>query len=471
MSEEKTSGEKLNELLSYQRPNAYEGLDEAALEQCGELSESYKAFLDAGKTERLCAARAKELAVRAGFVPFDPEGPALQCGTRFYQIHRDKAVILGVAGRQGVSAGVNLAVAHIDSPRLDIKPNPLYEDCDMALFKTHYYGGIKKYQWTATPMALHGVVMTRSGQKVEVDIGEGVGDPVFCVTDLLPHLAGEQMDKKMSQGVTGESLNLLVGLHPFADDKVSQKVKLNILNLLYEKYGMIEEDFLCAELEAVPAFLAKDVGLDRSMIGAYGQDDRVCAFAALQAMLDCDAPERTCLCVLADKEEIGSMGTTGIQSRYLENLLADLCHQEGIPLRRVLSCSTCLSADVNAALDPNYQDVSEKNNSSRLGGGVVLTKYTGSRGKSGSSDASAELLGKLRFLFEENGVVWQIGELGKVDQGGGGTVAQFVANLDVETIDCGVAVLSMHAPFEITAKVDLYMTWQAIKAFYEKFHG
>jgi len=360
---------------------------------------------------------------------------------------------------------VNLVAAHIDSPRLDMKQNPLYEKDEVAYFKTHYYGGIKKYQWPTVPLSLHGVIIKADGTKVTVNIGEDENDPVFCVSDLLPHLADEQYKRPAPKLIKGEELNIIIGSRPFRDDEGSELVKLNIMLILNEKYGIVESDFISAELEAVPAFKAKDVGFDRSLVGAYGQDDRVCAYTELMAVLELNNPEKTAVAILTDKEETGSDGNTGLRSSYLRYFIADLASTFGVKGRTVLQNSRCLSADVNAAFDPTFPDVFEKRNSALLNGGVCVTKYTGSRGKSGTSDASAEFAGEIRRLLDANGVIWQTGELGKVDIGGGGTVAAYIANLDVNTIDVGVPVLSMHAPFEITAKTDIWAAYRAFEAF------
>ena len=381
---------------------------------------------------------------------------------------RITALILAIIGTEPIQNGVRINAAHVDSPRLDLKQCPLYEDSEMALFKTHYYGGIKKYQWTAIPLALHGVVVLTDGTQVDINIGENEDDPVFAVSDLLPHLASEQMKKTGSAIIAGEDLNIIVGSRPFKSDKESELVKLNILSILNEKYGITEEDFLSAELEAVPAFKAKDIGFDRSMIGSYGHDDRVCAYPALRAILDTErTPVKTIVTVLTDKEETGSDGNTGLNSSYLRYFIENLAEDFGVRGRVVLSNSECLSADVNAAFDPTYPSVMEKNNASYINYGVVVTKYTGSRGKSGTSDASAEFTGRIRSLMNKNNITWQTGELGKVDAGGGGTVAAYIANMDVDVIDLGVPVLSMHAPYEIVAKSDVYMAYRAFKAFIE----
>ncbi len=362
---------------------------------------------------------------------------------------------------------MKIAAAHIDSPRLDLKPNPLYEDSDLALFKTHYYGGIKKYQWPTIPLALHGVVVLRDGSCVKVTVGEDDEDPKFVVTDLLPHLGAEQGRKTLSEGIKGEDLNVLIGSRPFKDDDSSEKVKLNIMNILYEKYGIVESDFLSAELEVVPAFKACDIGFDRSMIGAYGHDDRVCAYPSIMAALDVEEPDYTVMSVLTDKEEIGSDGNTGLNSSYMKYFINYLAAMEGYDGYEVMRKSECLSADVTAAFDPTYPEVMDKRNAAYINKGVAVMKYTGSRGKSGTSDASAEFMGKIRALLDNAGVVWQTGELGKVDAGGGGTVAKYVANLDVDVVDIGVPVLSMHSPFETVAKTDIYMAYRAFSEFFK----
>ena len=463
MTEEKSVAEKLAAELCYRPEEAWKVLDDAAIRQADDYCERYKAFLDRAKTEREAVAEAIRQAEEAGFVPFDRHKP-LKAGDKVYYSNRGKALLLAVIGAKPIAEGVSIAAAHIDSPRLDMKPNPLYEDHNLAYLDTHYYGGIKKYQWTAMPLALHGVIVRKDGTRVEIRIGEEEGDPVFCVTDLLPHLGTEQMKRPATEVIKGEDLNILVGSRPFKDDKGSELVKLNILKLLHEKYGMVEADFLSAELEAVPAFKARDLGFDRSMIGGYGHDDRVCAYPALTAILEADRPVYTAVTILADKEEIGSEGNTGMQSAFLKYFIADIAAAFGEEGRHVLQQSVCLSADVNVALDPIYPDTVEPRNCAWLNRGVVLTKYTGSRGKSDTSDASAELMGRIRSLMDGSGVVWQIGELGKVDMGGGGTVAKYIADLDVDTVDMGVPVLSMHAPFEVVSKLDVYMAHKAFTA-------
>ena len=452
------------EKVLYSPKNGYDRITEARRRDMEDYCKGYKAYLDAGKTERECVAEAIRQAKEQGFQPYE-RGMALAPGDKVYLSNRGKMLLLAVIGRKSLAEGARITAAHIDSPRLDLKPNPLYEQGQLALMKTHYYGGIKKYQWATVPMSLHGVIVKKNGEKVQVRIGDEPGDPVFCVTDLLIHLAGEQMQRTLAKGIQGEELNLLCGSISLEDSKVPERVKLNILNLLHEKYGIIEEDFLSAELEAVPAYEMRDLGFDRSMIGGYGQDDRVCAYPALMAALDCKDPETTLITVLADKEEIGSEGNTGLNSDMLRYFAADLAKPYGIDGRRVLMNSQCLSSDVNGAFDPTFADAFEKNNTCFLNYGVCLTKYTGSRGKGGSNDASAEFIGEIRKILDENKVGWQTGELGKVDQGGGGTVAMMIANLGVDVVDLGVPVLSMHSPFEVTAKVDVYMAYKAFGAF------
>lgn len=465
MSDQTNSKVKeLKEKLFLEKKNAFLRMSDEEIEKCQKFCEGYKAFLNAGKTEREAAAFIENKAKEAGFSEFD-KTKQYKAGDKVYMVNREKAVILAVIGKEPIENGVNLVAAHIDSPRLDLKQNPLYEKDELAYFKTHYYGGIKKYQWPTIPLSLHGVIVKNDGTKVTVRIGEDEGDPVFCVSDLLPHLATAQMKRAATEIVKGEELNILIGSRPFKDDEASEAVKLNIMLILNEKYGIVEGDFLSAELEAVPAFKAADVGFDRSLVGGYGQDDRVCAYTELMAVLELENPKRTAVAILTDKEETGSDGNTGLRSAYLKYFIADLASVFGKEGRDVLSKSRCLSADVNAAFDPTFPDVFEKNNSCVLNGGVCVTKYTGSRGKSGTSDASAEFVGEIRALLDKNNVIWQTGELGKVDIGGGGTVAAYIANLNVDTIDVGVPVMSMHAPFEITAKTDVYAAYKAFEAF------
>lgn len=464
MAEKNNTSKKLREKLFMQRKNAYHRLSDKEIKAVDKFCEGYKDFMDKAKTEREAVIYAAELLEKKGFVEYAPD-MKLNAGDKIYRINRGKAIIAAVIGKAPISEGVRLCAAHIDSPRLDLKQNPLYEDTELALFKTHYYGGIKKYQWTTIPLALHGVIIKADGTSVPVNIGEDDNDPVFCVTDLLPHLANAQMSKPLAKGITGEQLNILIGSRPFRDDEESGSVKLNIMNILFEKYGITEADFISSELEAVPAFKARDIGFDRSMIGSYGHDDRVCAYTALMAAAECKKPKHTMVTVLTDKEETGSEGNTGLCSAYLEYFIADIAEALGSDGRTVLSASECLSADVNAAYDPTFPEVNEKNNCAYINRGVVVTKYTGARGKSGTSDASAEFVGRIRRLMDEKEVIWQTGELGKVDEGGGGTVAAYIANLNVDTIDLGVPVLSMHAPYEIVSKIDTYMAYKAFSAF------
>lgn len=465
MAKEKSKAQLLQEQLCTKRKNGVLKMSEKDIKSCDKYCESYKKFLDASKTEREAVVYAAAEAQRLGYVPFE-KNMKLKAGDKVYYVNRSKAIILAVIGKDPVSSGVHIAAAHIDSPRLDLKQNPLYENEETAYFKTHYYGGIKKYQWATIPLSLHGVIIKADGTKVTVNIGEDDKDPVFCVTDLLPHLATEQMKRSAAEIIKGEELNILIGSRPFRDDDVSEKVKLNIMSILNEKYGITESDFVSAELEAVPAFKAKDIGFDRSMIGSYGHDDRVCAYTALSAVLDIKkTPEKTAVVILTDKEETGSDGNTGLRSSYLRYFIADLAACFGEEGRTVLSRSECLSADVNAAFDPTFPDVVERRNAAFINYGVVVTKFTGSRGKSGTSDASAEFVGRVRRLMDDNNIIWQTGELGRVDLGGGGTVAAYIANLDVDTIDVGVPVLCMHAPFEVVSKVDVYMTYKAFFAF------
>ena len=464
---EKHEFKALKEQLLSRRRNGFDRLDkagEAAMEAyCG----GYKAFLDAGKTERLCAAEVIRLAEQAGYRPY-VRGAAVKPGDKVYLNNRGKSVLLAHIGEKSLAEGTQIAAAHIDSPRLDLKPNPLYEDGELAYFKTHYYGGIRKYQWVTIPLELHGVVALRDGTSVQVNIGEDAGDPRLVITDLLPHLGAEQNKKTLAEAIPAETLNLLLGSEPIGDAEESGRVKLAVMKLLNEKYGITEDDFTSAELEAVPAVKATDIGLDRSMIGAYGHDDRVCAYAALRALLDLEeTPEKTAVCVLADKEEIGSDGVTGMQSAAFDTFMEDLCESQGVPVRVCFEKSFCLSADVTAAYDPNFSDVYEKRNAAYLNYGIGLCKYTGARGKSGASDADAETVAYIRNVFDEAGVIWQIAELGKVDAGGGGTVAMYMANRNITTLDAGVPVLSMHAPFETVSKLDCYETYKGMKAVFE----
>ena len=464
--QENSRGEQLRKALSYTKKNGYDRVDRAELEAMDAYCTGYKQFLDAGKTERECVDRTIALAEAAGFRAYQ-RGMALKPGDKVYRANRGKAVMLAVLGRRGLDQGVNIAAAHIDSPRLDLKQNPLYEADELAFLKTHYYGGLRKYQWVTIPLELHGVVALKSGQVVRVSVGNGEGDPLFTVDDLLPHLGAEQSRKPLGEAIPAESLNILVGSRPLADDEGSDRVKLSILELLNRKYGIVEEDFISAELSAVPAFRASDVGFDRSLIGAYGHAARVCAYASLAAILQLNDPERTAVCMLADKEEIGSEGVTGMKSAAFDTFMEDLCQSQNVPLRACYERSFCLSADVTAAYDPNFAEVYEKRNSALVNCGMGLCKYTGARGKSGASDASAELVAYVRGVLDRADVVWQMAELGKVDAGGGGTVAMFMAERNIDTLDAGVPVLSMHSPFETVGKLDCYMTFKGVKAIYE----
>lgn len=467
MSKEKSRAEELKEKLFYNPKHASEVISQEETDKADAFCEEYKSFLNKAKTEREAVVYVLEKAKKNGFVEFD-RAKKYNAGDKVYYNNRGKSIILAVIGKKGLENGTRLSAAHIDSPRLDMKQNPLYEDTEIAYFKTHYYGGVKKYQWTAIPLSLHGVVVKRDGTKAYVNVGEDDNDPKFVVTDLLPHLAAEQMKRTLADGIRGEELNILIGSRPFKDDEASEKVKLNIMNILFEKYGIIESDFLSAELEAVPAFKSCDIGFDRSMIGSYGHDDRVCAYPATEAVFNIENPEYTAITVLTDKEEIGSDGNTGLNSSYFKYFVADLANTQGVNYHTVLSNTHCLSADVNAAFDPTFPDVSERRNASYINKGVVITKYTGSRGKAGTSDASAEYMGKIRSMLDGADVVWQSGELGKVDAGGGGTVAMYLAALDIDVVDLGVPVLSMHAPFEVVSKLDVYMAYRAFKTFFEE---
>ena len=463
MSEKKS---ERRERLFYKQKNGFDLIEKKEKRLVDEYCDEYREFLDNARTEREAVGYGIKLAEKRGFVPY-VRGMELTPGTKIYATNRGKALMLAVIGVRPMSDGINIAAAHVDSPRLDLKQVPMYEDSELAFFKTHYYGGIKKYQWLAIPLELHGVVALKNGTVVDVVIGKEKKDPLFVITDLLPHLAADQMKKTMSDAVPGESLNILIGSVPDAEEG-EDRVKLALLDALYEKYGIVEEDFISAELSAVPAFETRELGLDRSLIGGYGHDDRVCAFAELKAILDLKKPQRTAVCILADKEEIGSEGVSGMKSEAFECFVDDICAAQGVKLRHCFEKSFCLSADVCNGFDPNFPEVSEKRNNARLNYGIGLMKYTGSRGKSGSSDATGETVAAVRRIFDENGVIWQMTELGKVDQGGGGTVAAYMAQRNIDTIDAGVPVLSMHAPYETVAKLDCYMTYKGCRAIYEK---
>jgi Aspartyl aminopeptidase len=464
-SKEKSLDTLSKELMADRR-HGYLKVSDNEMKKAFKFSEGYKEFLDAGKTERECVDFAVKAAEEAGFVPFD-RTKKYNAGDKVYYNNRGKAICIAVIGKEGVKKGVRIIAAHIDSPRIDLKPIPIVESNEQALLKTHYYGGIKKYQWLAIPLAMHGKVVRKDGTEVTISIGEKPGEPQFCITDILPHLGKDQAAKKMAEAVTGEDLNILAGSFPAGKEKCEKTYKLNVLKILNEQYGIIEEDLASAEIEFVPAFKAADVGFDHSLIGSYGHDDRVCAYPAVEALLKTKTPKQTAIVVLADKEEIGSMGNTGLASDFLRYFVADMAEAEGLVPRHVLSDSTCLSADVTAAYDPNFASCFEADNTCFINHGVGVSKYTGARGKGGSNDASAEFVGQIRRCFENNDVLWQIGELGKVDQGGGGTVALEVAALNVDVLDVGVPVLSMHAPWEVVSKLDVYMAYKAFKAYIE----
>lgn len=459
------SVKELQKQLTWEFPHiAKEAPDQT--KEAAEYCEGYKAFLNKAKTEREFVAEAVRILSENGYQEYEI-GKKYETGDKVYFINRKKALIMTTFGCRPLEEGIRLNIAHIDSPRLDLKPNPLYEKTDLAFLKTHYYGGIRKYQWATIPLAMHGVVITKDGTAVDICIGEDEGDPVFCVTDLLPHLAAEQNERKLKDGIKGEELNVLVGSIPYAGEEIKEPVKLLVLKLLNEKYGMTEKDFTRAEIEMVPAVKATDVGLDRSLVGAYGQDDKVCAYTAMTAEMATEKPEYTTVTVLADKEEIGSVGNTGLDSDFSLHYIEYLADAAGADVNTVLRNSICLSSDVNAAYDPTFASVYEEKNSCYVNKGCVLTKYTGARGKSGSNDASAETMAKVIDIMDREGVYWQIGELGAVDVGGGGTVACYVAKMDVDVVDLGVPILAMHAPFELASKLDIYNTYKAFKAFYK----
>ena len=458
--------EDLRSKLFYEQKNGYDLIGTEERIAVEDYSRAYMDYLNRSRTEREAVANAIAIAESKGFVPYVP-GMELKPGMKIYRNNRGKALMLAVIGKKSLAEGSVIAGAHVDAPRLDLKQITMYESDEMCFFKTHYYGGIKKYQWVTIPLELHGVVALKSGEVVDVVIGREPGDPKFVITDLLPHLAADQMKKTMAEGITGEGLNILIGSTPYADEG-KDRVKYAVMSILYDMYGITEEDFLSAELTAVPAYDVCEVGLDRSMIGGYAHDDRVCAFAELKAIFDVEEPEKTCVCILADKEEVGSDGVSGMQSAAFDCFMEDLCESQGVSLRRCYENSFCLSADVCNAFDPLYPEVSEKRSDSKINYGMGICKFTGARGKSGTSDASAEVVAYLRRIFEENGVVWQMAELGKVDQGGGGTIAKFMANRNIDTIDAGVPVLSMHAPFEVVAKFDCYMTYKGVLTAYSQ---
>ncbi len=454
--------DELREKLFYQQKNGYDRIDMEERLALEAYSADYMAFLNASRTEREAVKNAVAAARERGFTEYR-RGMELTPGTKLYHINRGKAITLVTIGRQPLSQGAVIAGAHVDSPRLDMKQFPLYEDTEMGYLRTHYYGGIKKFHWITIPLELHGVVALKNGDVVDVSIGREPGEPKFVITDLLPHLGGEMMKKPMNEAYTGEGLTVLIGSAPYAGAG-KDRVRLALLSILNDLYGITEEDFLSAELAVVPSYEACEIGLDRSMIGGYGQDDKVCAYAALRALLDAEAPERTCVCMLADKEETGSEGVTGMLSDAFESFMEELCQAQGVALRRCFENSFCLSADVPSAFDPLYADAFEKRSTAKINYGVGILKYTGSRGKHNTNDASAESLAALRRILDENQVVWQMAELGKVDHGGGGTIAKFMAQRNIDTVDLGTPLLSMHAPFEICSKLDCYSTYKAIRS-------
>mgnify|MGYP000273819087 CR=1 FL=1 len=464
MSEKKSKGQERYDELAYEKKNYFTVASKEERKAIFDYAEGYKTFLDNAKTEREACEVAVKMAKDAGFTEYK-FGDKLSAGDKKYFVNRGKSVVVFRVGTKNLEEdGFRLIASHIDAPRVDIKQNPLYEEAGLCFLKTHYYGGIKKYQWTTIPLALHGVVVLKNGKKVEIKVGEDPADPVFYIDDLLPHLGAEQMAKGGAKIIEGEQLNVVVGSMPYDDEKVEKKIKLTVLNILNEKYGMCEEDFISAELSAVPAYPARDIGFDRALIGAYGHDDRVCAYPALTAVLNNES-EHTVVAMLVDKEEIGSEGNTGMQSRIYSDLLEDICEAMGASFRKTRYVSKCLSSDVTAAYDPNFASVYERMNSAMLACGTCMNKFTGARGKSGSNDANAEFVGEVRAMFESDGVVWQTAELGKVDAGGGGTVAKYLANLNIDTVDLGVPVISMHAPWELISKADLYSNYRAFIAF------
>ena len=461
---------KLKEKLFNQKKNGWEGLSEKQRNEIFNYCNGYMGYLNKGKTEREIVKTSKEMAEKAGFKDINTK-KTLKPGDKIYYINRDKNIYLAVIGKEPIENGLHIIGAHADSPRLDLKPNPVYEDGEFAYLKTHYYGGIKKYQWTTIPLSLHGVIVKTNGEKIEINIGEKEDDPIFTITDLLPHLAQDQMEKKLKNGVEGEDLRLLIGSIPY-DSKDSENVKLNILKILNDKYGITEADLTSAELELVPSFRARSLGFDQSMVAAYGQDDKICAYTSLEAMMELQNVKNTAVCILSDKEEIGSMGNTGMESHMFDFFISEILNKLGVNrpnlLDKVFCFTKMLSSDVDAGYDPIYASVSDKDNAGFLGKGISLNKYTGARGKSGASDANAEYVAWVRNLLEKNNIKYQVAELGKVDIGGGGTIAYILANKGADVIDCGVPLLSMHAPYEVTSKFDVYSAYKTYKAFWEE---
>ena len=463
--------EELKQKLFNQKKDGWEGLDSAKQEEIFDLSQKYINFLNEAKTEREFIKQARKVANENGYKDII-EFNTLKPGDKVYFINREKSMYLAIIGEKSIEEGLHIIGSHVDSPRLDLKPNPLYEDTGLAYFKTHYYGGIKKYQWTTIPLSMHGVIVKPDGEKIEINIGEDENDPIFTITDLLPHLAQEQMEKKLKNGIEGENLSLLIGSIPYQSEKVSEKVKLNILDILNKKYGITEADLTSSEIELVPAFKAKSLGFDSSMVAAYGQDDKVCAYTSLHAMMELQSVKNTAICILSDKEEIGSMGNTGMESHMFDFFISEILNKLQVNrpnlLDRVFCFSKMLSSDVDAGYDPLYSSVSDKYNAGFLGKGISLNKYTGGKGKSGASDANAEYVAWIRNILEKNDIKYQIAELGKVDIGGGGTIAYILANKGADVIDCGVPVLSMHAPYEVTSKYDVYSAYKTYKAFWQE---
>ena len=467
---ENTEGEKLKNELFNCKKTGWEGLSEETKNAVFKFADEYMDYLNTSKTEKEIVKNSKEILIKNGFVDLN-EKSEIKSGDRVFFINRNRTLYAAIIGEEGLENGIRMVAAHGDSPRIDLKSKPLYEDSGMALFKTHYYGGIKKYQWTNVPLSMHATFVKSNGEKIETIIGEDEDDPVFTISDLLPHLASQQMDRKLRDGVQGEELNIVAGSIPYDDEKVSEKIKLNILKLLNDKYGIKEIDFASSEIEFVPAFKAKSLGLDRSMVAGYGQDDKVCCYTALRGILDIGTPKNTAVCVLTDKEEIGFCGVTGMESRTFEYFVTELLNKSGQnkpnALEKTFHNSKVISADVDGAFEPNYPSAFDKLNSCFIGKGPTIVKYTGSRGKSGASEAPAEFVAEVREIFEKNAVCYQTSELGKVDIGGGGTIAVVLANRGMETIDCGVPVLAMHSPYEITSKFDVYQAYKAYEAFYK----
>ena len=464
-------GEELKKKLFNVKKDGWEDANEAERKEIFDISEKYMEFLNQAKTEREFIKKARELADKNGYKDI-MEFETLKPGDKIYFVNREKSMYLAIIGEESIENGMHIIGSHVDSPRLDLKPNPLYEDSGLAYFKTHYYGGIKKYQWTTIPLSIHGVIVKKNGEKIELNIGEDKKDPIFTITDLLPHLAQEQMEKKLKNGINGEDLNLLIGSIPYKDEKITEKVKLNILDLLNKKYGITEADLNSAEIELVPAFKARSLGLDESMVAAYGQDDKVCAYTSLAAMMNLKNVKNTAVCILSDKEEIGSMGNTGMESHMFDFFVSEMLNKLGINrpnlLDKVFCFSKMLSSDVDAGFDPIYASVSDKTNAGFIGKGIAIVKYTGARGKSGASDANAEYVAWIRNVLDNNDIKYQLTELGKVDIGGGGTIAYILANKGTDVIDCGVPVLSMHAPYEVTSKYDIYSALKTYEAFWKE---